>query len=40
VVLIRYPDVFLPATTTGSPEITTVGGFRIYRFTTSGSITW
>jgi hypothetical protein len=26
------------ATTTGSPTVTTSGGFRIYRFTASGSI--
>jgi hypothetical protein len=29
-----------PATTTGSPTITTVGGYFIYKFTQSGTIRW
>jgi hypothetical protein len=41
VVIIRYPDSFLAATsTTGSPTVTVTGGFRIYRWTSSGSITF
>jgi hypothetical protein len=40
-VIIRYSLGFPAATsTTGSPTITTVGGFRIYTFTGSGSITF
>jgi hypothetical protein len=30
----------LASATTGSPGVTTTGGFRIYRFTSSGSITF
>jgi hypothetical protein len=34
-------DTFAAATSTsGSPSITTSGGYRIYRFTGSGSITF
>ena len=41
VVIIRYPDTFSAATaTTGSPTVTVAGGFRVYRFTASGSITF
>jgi hypothetical protein len=41
VVIIRYSDAFpLASATTGSPTITTTGGFRIYRWTSSGSITF
>jgi hypothetical protein len=41
VVIIRYPDTFpLAKTTTGSPTVTTTGGYRIYRWTGSGSITF
>lgn len=41
VVIIRYPDTFVAAVaTTGSPTVTVTGGFRIYRWTGSGSITF
>ena len=41
VVIIRYADSFTAATaTTGSPTITVTGGYRIYRWTGSGSITF
>jgi hypothetical protein len=38
-VIIRYSTEYPPATTTGSPTYTTSGGFRIYQFTATGSIT-
>jgi hypothetical protein len=41
IVIIRYPDSFsAPTATTGSPTVTVSGGFRIYRWTSSGSITF
>jgi hypothetical protein len=41
VVILRYPDGYDAATaTTGSPTVTVTGGYRIYRFTSSGSITF
>jgi hypothetical protein len=40
-VIIRYAEIYPPAaSTTGSPIITTAGGYRIYEFTGSGSITF
>jgi hypothetical protein len=41
IVIIRYLDAFPAATsTTGSPTITVAGGYRVYKFTASGSITF
>jgi hypothetical protein len=41
VVIIRYADTFAAAVaTTGSPIVTVTGGFRIYQFNSSGSITF
>ena len=41
VVIIRYPDSFgAAAYTTGAPTITVTGGYRIYTWTASGSITF
>lgn len=40
IVVIKYPDNFPAATsTTGSVTVTVAGGYRIYRWTSSGSIT-
>jgi hypothetical protein len=40
-VIVRYPDTFPAASsTTGSPTVTTTGGFRIYNWTGNGSITF
>lgn len=40
IVVIRYPDTYAAASTTGSPTITVSGGYRIYKFTANGSITF
>jgi len=41
VVIIRYPDSYQLATsTTGSPTVTNPTGYRVYTFTSSGSITF
>jgi hypothetical protein len=39
--IFKYPDNYpAAANTTGSPTITVSGGFRIYKWTSSGSITF
>jgi hypothetical protein len=41
IVVIRYADTYsLAASTTGSPTVTTSGGYRVYKFTSSGTITF
>lgn len=41
IVIISYSEGYLPAlSTTGNPTITVTGGYRIYKFTSSGSITF
>jgi hypothetical protein len=41
VVFIRYPDTYpIAASTTGAPIYSVTGGYRIYKFTSSGSITF
>jgi hypothetical protein len=40
-VIIRYADTYAPpASTTGSPTITVAGGYRVYQWIGSGSITF
>jgi hypothetical protein len=41
VVIVRYADSNPAASaTTGSPTVTVAGGYRVYKFTSSGSITF
>jgi hypothetical protein len=41
IVVIRYPNNFKDAaSTTGSPTFTNTGGYKIYSFTASGTITF
>jgi hypothetical protein len=41
VCIFRYPDTFAPPSyTSGSPTVTVSGGYRYYKFTSSGSITF
>jgi hypothetical protein len=40
-VIIRYEDIYpAAASTTGSPSVSVTGGYRIYTWTGSGSITF
>jgi hypothetical protein len=38
IVVIRYSDSFDAATTTGDVTYTVAGGYRVYKFNSSGSI--
>jgi hypothetical protein len=41
ILIIRYADTYAAATSsTGSPTITVSGGYRVYKYTSSGSITF
>lgn len=40
IIVIRYSNTYDAATTTGSPTYTNTGGYHIYKFTSSGSITF
>lgn len=40
IVIISYPDTFPAAATTGTVTITSITGYRIYAFTSSGTITF
>jgi hypothetical protein len=41
VVIIRYADTYTAASnTTGNPNVTIAGGYRVYKFTQSGTITF
>jgi len=39
IVILRYREIYRPATNvTGNPSYTIAGGYRIYQWTTSGTI--
>jgi hypothetical protein len=41
IVIIRYPqNLAPPASTTGNPQVRYVGGYQIYIWTSSGSVTF
>lgn len=41
IVIIRYPSTYFAASsTTGSPTVTVSGGYRVYKFTASGTLTF
>jgi hypothetical protein len=40
VAIIRYASSNRDGSTTGSPDYSNTGGFKVYRFRGSGSISW
>lgn len=40
IVIVRYPNTYPDATVTGNPTFTNVGGYKIYTWITSGSISF
>jgi hypothetical protein len=41
IVVIRYSDAYAaPSAVTGSPTVTVAGGYRVYIWTGSGSVSW
>jgi hypothetical protein len=40
IVIIRHPSILTTASTTGSPNVITSGGYTVYTFTSSGTITF
>jgi hypothetical protein len=40
IVVIRYPNVYKAATTTGNPTVSNSNGYITYTFTGTGTIQW